>query len=90
MKRLFKKNRNLFVLCISTVVVFIFGILFYNFIGLESKNVINNNVVNLIENLKNDNISTFTNFGSLILSNSLIIFISNIIDSISIFRKIKH
>ncbi len=75
MIRLYKKNKILFILSISTVLCFIFGILFNNFIDSDSKMIINNNIVNLIDNLNNDKISTFSNFRSLFFSNSLIIFI---------------
>lgn len=75
MIRLFKKNRILFILSVSTVIVFIAGVLFYNFIDIESKNIINNNIINLIDNLNNDNISNFNNFSNLILSSGLILFL---------------
>lgn len=75
MIRLFKKNKLLFLLSISTIVCFIVGILFNNFIDIDSKNIINNNIINLIDSLKNDNITNISNFISLLFSGSLIIFI---------------
>ena len=75
MKKLFKKNRILFILVVSTVICFILGILFYSLIDLESKSIVNNNILNLIESLNKDEVSKFSNFYSLFLSSSLIIFI---------------
>ena len=75
MIRLFKKNKILFILCISTILCFIGGILFNNFIDIETKNIINNNIINLIDNLNNDKISNFSNFFNLFFSSGIIIFI---------------
>lgn len=73
--RLFKKNRILFILIISTIISFILGILFHSVIDLESKSIVNNNIINLIESLNKDGISSFSNFISLFFSSSFIIFI---------------
>lgn len=75
MIRLFKKNKILFVLGVSTIICFVVGILFYSLIDLESKNIISNNVINLLDSLNNDKVSTFDNFCSLFFSGSLILFI---------------
>ena len=75
MMRLFKKNRILFILIISTIISFILGILFHSVIDLESKSIVNNNIINLIESLNKDGISSFSNFISLFFSSSFIIFI---------------
>lgn len=75
MMRLFKKNRILFILVVSTIICFILGILFHSVIDLESKSIVNNNILNLMENLNKDDVSSFSNFGSLFFSSSLIIFI---------------
>lgn len=75
MKRLFNKNRILFILIVSTIICFILGILFHSIIDLESKSIVNNNILNLIENLNKDSISNLSNFNSLFFSNCFITFI---------------
>ena len=75
MKRLFNKNRILFILIVSTIVCFISGILFHSIIDLDSKSIVNNNILNLIESLNKDSISNLSNFNSLFFSNGLITFI---------------
>ena len=75
MKRLFNKNRILFILIVSTIICFILGILFHSIIDLESKSIVNNNILNLIENLNKDSISNLSNFNSLFFSNVFITFI---------------
>lgn len=75
MKRLFNKNRILFILIVSTIVCFILGILFHSIIDLDSKSIVNNNILNLIENLNKDSISNLSNFNSLFFSNCFITFI---------------
>ena len=75
MKRLFNKNRILFILIVSTIICFILGILFHSIIDLESKSIVNNNILNLMENLNKDSISNLSNFNSLFFSNCFITFI---------------